>query len=135
MTRVFGRYVQAGTESTVEIVPATTSDAAALAQFREWRALNLPATWAATEAALFAAWNGGRASRWTSVGDSLPPDETPVLILLDGEVRFGEIRWDHPSYEDTYESYRYWDDPNDDGQGWTWDEVTHWMRLPEALTT
>ncbi len=66
-----------------------------------------------------------------SVDDfGLPPDETPVLALVGGKWRIAELRWDHPGYEDTYTSYRYWDDPEDEGQCWEWGDVTHWIELP-----
>ncbi|MDP2262655.1 MAG: DUF551 domain-containing protein [Hydrogenophaga sp.] len=68
---------------------------------------------------------------WISVEGKLPPDETPVLIVWRGTVVIGERRWDHPGYEDRYQSYWYWDDPTDDGQDWGRDDVTHWMPLPE----
>jgi hypothetical protein len=69
--------------------------------------------------------------KWISVDDRMPEDETPVLIVRNGEIRIGEIRWEHPSFEDTYEAFRYWDDPYDDGQSWENFEITHWMPLPE----
>lgn len=71
---------------------------------------------------------------WIKVSDQRPKDETPVLIIHCGEIRIGEIRWEHPSFEDTYEAFPYWDDPYDDGQGWEWPDVTHWMPLPEMPT-
>ena len=67
---------------------------------------------------------------WTCTAHRLPKVETPVLILHAGKVRIGELRWDYPGYEDTYQAYRYWDDPEDDGQAWEWNDVTHWMPLP-----
>lgn len=72
--------------------------------------------------------------QWTATADRMPPDETPVLIMLNGEVRIGELRWDHPGHEDSYHSYRYWDDPNDDGQCWEHADVSHWapMLMPPA---
>jgi hypothetical protein len=72
------------------------------------------------------------APRWISVDERLPADETPVLIMLRGEIAIGELRWEHPSHEETYESFRYWDNPSDDGQDWQWPDVTHWMLLPAA---
>ena len=68
---------------------------------------------------------------WISVGDRLPEDETPVLIIFNGEIVIGERRWDNPGFEDTYKAFWYWDDPTDDGQDWGRDEVTHWMPLPK----
>lgn len=68
---------------------------------------------------------------WVSVTDYLPPDETPVLVLRCGAVRVGELRWEHPGHEDSYQAYRYWDDPNDDCQEWEYDEITHWSPIPQ----
>ena len=69
--------------------------------------------------------------KWINAKDSLPNIETPVIIVIGGNVCIGELRWDHPSYEDSYEAYMYWDDPNDDGKEWEWRDVTHWMPIPE----
>lgn len=78
---------------------------------------------------------------WTRADDALPPDETPVLILHRGQVRIGELRWEHPSHEETFQAVRFWDDPNDDGQDWQWYDVVAWrpipdlpVGLPESLT-
>ena len=68
---------------------------------------------------------------WMSVADYLPPDETPVLVLRCGAVLLGEMRWEHPGPEDSYRSFRYWGDPNDDGQCWELDEITHWAPIPQ----
>lgn len=68
---------------------------------------------------------------WVLADDELPPDETPVLIMRNGILGIGEIRWDHPGHEDNYSSYRYWDDPNNDGQCWDMTEITHWMYKPD----
>ncbi len=71
-------------------------------------------------------------SEWIPVSESYPEDETPVLILHRGEPRFGEIRWEYPTFEETFEAFKHWDDPYDDGKDWDWVDVTHWMELPEA---
>ncbi len=68
-------------------------------------------------------------NRWVPCEESLPPDEFPVLIRINGKIRIGERRWDHPGFEDTYQSYWYWDDPDDDGQAWERDSVTHWKYI------
>jgi len=71
---------------------------------------------------------------WTKTIDGLPPIEIPVLIKYKGTLRVGVLLWDDPSYEDTYNPYRYWDDAYEDGADWEWDDVTHWapmIELPE----
>ena len=76
-------------------------------------------------------------SEWILTEDKLPPNETPVLIVYRGMFMIGEIRWDHPGHEDTYNSYWYWDNPYHDGQCWESFDVTHWMpfpELPECIT-
>lgn len=60
----------------------------------------------------------------------LPPDEMPVLAFVRGSWRPAELRWEHPGHEDTYQAFRYWDDPVDDGQCWEWFDVTHWTVMP-----
>lgn len=69
--------------------------------------------------------------QWFSVNDYLPPDETPVLVLRSGAVRVGELRWDYPGHEDTYNAFRYWDDPNNEGQCWDDGEITHWSPIQQ----
>lgn len=63
--------------------------------------------------------------KWTPVKDKLPPKNTPVLILLSGVVRIGELI--NEVFPD--EEYIYWDDPYDYGQNWNCAEVTHWSPL------
>jgi len=58
------------------------------------------------------------------------PHETPVIILRDGIPCIGEKRTEIPSFEDTYNAFDYWDDPNNDGQCWDECLITHWMPLP-----
>ncbi|HHA0037632.1 TPA: DUF551 domain-containing protein [Yersinia enterocolitica] len=70
---------------------------------------------------------------WIKCGDRMPDSETPVLILLNGIINIGEIRWDTPTYEETYTAFKYWDSPFIDGQPWEVHDVTHWMPLPAAL--
>lgn len=68
---------------------------------------------------------------WIRTSERLPDDETPVLVIRNGEVRIGEVRWEHPTFEETFSSFQHWDDPNDDGQIWEWFDVTHWMEIPQ----
>lgn len=73
---------------------------------------------------------------WTPTSTGcLPPKETPVLIMVRGKRRIGEIRTEHPGFEDTFRAYDYWDDPDDEGQDWEWHEVTHWAPLFAAPET
>ncbi|WP_105601353.1 DUF551 domain-containing protein [Cronobacter sakazakii] len=67
---------------------------------------------------------------WIKCSERMPPDETPVLVNFNGEPRIGEIRWDHPTNEESYQSFRYWDCPYNDGQSWEVFDITHWMPLP-----
>lgn len=70
---------------------------------------------------------------WIACEDRLPPDETEVLIMVKGIRRIGALFWDYPGHEDTYQPYKYWDDPDNDGMDWEWDDVTHWQYMPTAL--
>ena len=72
-----------------------------------------------------------KAGKWISTKERLPPMETPVLIIYQTDIRIGELRTEYPGFEDTYKAFHYWDDPVDDGQGWEWNDVSHWMPLPD----
>jgi hypothetical protein len=67
-----------------------------------------------------------------STDGELPPEETPVLVRVNGVWRIGERRWEHPGHEDTFGAYWYWDDPNNDGQEWDRRDVTAWAYLPDG---
>lgn len=69
---------------------------------------------------------------WIPVSERMPEPEIPVLIMLNGVFRIGEIRCEYPSRDETYKPFFYWDDPYDDGQPWEVFDVTHWMPLPAA---
>lgn len=71
-----------------------------------------------------------RGGDWIECSDRLPPDETAVLVNFNGEPRIGELRWDHPTHEESYKSFRYWDCPYNDGQPWEVFDITHWQPLP-----
>ena len=68
---------------------------------------------------------------WIKCSERMPEPETPVLVMNNGVIRIGEIRWGHPTHEETYQAFRYWDDPYDDGQSWEVFDITHWQPLPE----
>ncbi len=70
--------------------------------------------------------------KWVSVEQEFPPDETPVLVVCKGIVRIGERRWEHPTFEESYQPFWYWDDPHNDGKDWENADITHWMPLPPA---
>lgn len=67
---------------------------------------------------------------WISCSNRMPEPETPVLILLNGIINIGEIRWDTPTHEETYTAFKYWDSPFIDGQPWEVYDITNWMPLP-----
>ena len=71
---------------------------------------------------------------WIKTADRLPESDTPVLVRLwNCQIRIGELRWERPTYEETFAPFQYWDDPTNDGQDWDGpDHITHWMPLPEA---
>ena len=53
------------------------------------------------------------------------PKETRVLVWVDGQVFIATQEYEQASYEDSYESFWYWD-AFDSGEC-----PTHWMPLPE----
>lgn len=61
--------------------------------------------------------------------DTLPEDETPVLVLHRDEWKIGVLFTWETGREETYRIFRYWDDPND-SQDYKWFDVTHWTELP-----
>jgi ParB-like chromosome segregation protein Spo0J len=68
---------------------------------------------------------------WQLCSDGeLPKEGVQCLVVVNGVVRIGARYWDEPMPEDTYQPYMYWDDPENDGQGWEIDDVTHWMPAP-----
>ena len=69
-------------------------------------------------------------SAWIKCSDRLPPDETDVLIVVNGQQRIGALFWETPTFEETFKAFRYWDDAENEGQSWEWDDVTHWQPLP-----
>lgn len=74
---------------------------------------------------------GGQQNKWVKTTEEWPDTDTPVLAVVNGDIRVAMLSWDYPSFEESYKPYQYWDDVYDDGQGWSHEEVTHWMSLPE----
>lgn len=70
---------------------------------------------------------------WIPCRQELPPVETEVLILVKGKRRIGALEWDIAGVEDSYKSYNYWDDPENTGMDWDWNDVTHWQHLPPVI--
>lgn len=72
-------------------------------------------------------------SAWIDCEKQLPPDETPVLAVLCGvdTPRIVELRWERPTWEETFQPFQYWDDPLNEGSDIEWTEVVCWMPLPE----
>ena len=68
---------------------------------------------------------------WISVEDRLPEIGVPVLVIHDREVKVGVRVWEHPTFEDNFESFWFWDCAYDDGKGWENEDVTHWQPLPK----
>jgi len=69
---------------------------------------------------------------WIKTKDQLPETETPVLIVCNKIIRVGALFWEKPMFEEAYEAYKYWDDPNNSlSDIWEDNEVTHWMPMPE----
>ena len=74
---------------------------------------------------------------WVSTGvlaplKVLPKDGIAVLIcFFDGTIRKGALYWDIPSFEDIYEKFQYWDDPDNEGQEWDWGDIVGWQPLPK----
>ncbi|HHQ6628354.1 TPA: DUF551 domain-containing protein, partial [Serratia fonticola] len=67
---------------------------------------------------------------WIPCAERMPEPETPVLIMLNGTIRKGAIFWEHPTFEEGGQPFKYWDDPDNDGQDWEVFDVTHWQPLP-----
>lgn len=70
-------------------------------------------------------------SNWISVKDDLPSVCERVLCLFNGEPIVLELGLESPSYEETFKAFYFWLEPYDEILLPEWDEVTHWMSLPE----
>lgn len=67
---------------------------------------------------------------WRILEDETPPDQTDILIKRDnGSICVAALYWEHPMFEDTWESYRYFDNPYDEGQEWEWHSVVEWKYI------
>lgn len=75
--------------------------------------------------------------QWISVKDRLPEErEKVIILLLDGQIFRAEIRKRELLPEWWYYYAADWDElgymyPNDGGNWWYGNPVTHWMPLPE----
>lgn len=69
---------------------------------------------------------------WVSVNERLPADETPVLVMRKGKLDVGELRWETPTFEETFKEFRYWAHPDEHWIEEDRDEVTHWMQAPAS---
>lgn len=69
---------------------------------------------------------------WINVDESMPPEETPVLAAVHGydHPLVLEVRWEVPTFEETFDPFLYWDDPVDDGKDLE-DRVFAWQPLPD----
>jgi hypothetical protein len=74
---------------------------------------------------------GLRYGKMILTSEYLPPDETPVLILIRGNFQIGERVWEKPLFEETHEAFWFWDSPSDGGKGWQNADVTAWTPLPD----
>jgi hypothetical protein len=64
---------------------------------------------------------------WIKTDDRLPDADTPVLLLhYNGTIYEGELRWERPTYEETFQPYQYFIDA-DENSDWEWSDITHWM--------
>lgn len=75
-------------------------------------------------------------SGWIKCSDRLPESGEPVLIRFEnGDHYVGALFWDEPIQpEETFDPYRYWDDPENNGCDWSSEDVTHWHPLPSPPT-
>jgi hypothetical protein len=67
---------------------------------------------------------------WVRCADALPPHKRPVLIWIDGKAAVAALFKEPPDWESDTRSYDYWDSPEQDGEEWEWNDVTHWQPLP-----
>ena len=68
---------------------------------------------------------------WVKVSDRIPDTNDRVLIhLRSGTITVARLEWEHPTHEDNFKAYWYWDcdeiELTDD------EDVTHWKRMPEG---
>ena len=61
---------------------------------------------------------------------TMPNQQVPVLILINGEWRIAQRIRDVGSYEESYAQTEYWDCPYNDGQEWHDEDITAWTALP-----
>ena len=66
---------------------------------------------------------------WILTKDELPPDETPVLVFMNGHQVVAERCWEHPTFEETFKSFWFWDSPISPGQDWENHKILAWRHL------
>jgi hypothetical protein len=69
-------------------------------------------------------------SDWISVEDRMPSEGERVLALFKGEWVVLEVGVENPSYEETFEPFKYWFEPFSDMLYIEYYDVTHWLPLP-----
>lgn len=68
--------------------------------------------------------------RWRDASHELPEEGHVVVIkFYNGNYKIAAIFTDHPGFEDNYQSYQYFDDPINDGQGWEMDDIVSWKYI------
>jgi hypothetical protein len=67
---------------------------------------------------------------WISVEDNLPAEYKFVLCWFEGRSEVMQIMWETPSFEETFKPFPYWID-GDERFTPDWQEITHWMPLPD----
>lgn len=60
--------------------------------------------------------------------EKLPEPRTAVLVFCQNRWAIASIEWEHPTFEETFNSFLYW---NVEECEIEWDDVTHWTFLPK----
>lgn len=78
--------------------------------------------------------NKKAAFEWIIVNDCLPSECKRVLCLLNGDPIVLELGYESPTFEETFKGFHFWFEPYDEIKHPEWNEVTHWMPLPAAIS-